>query len=116
MVNLITSSRYKLNKKFISQHAQAVLVSYDSLPKSTINIVFVGKRKMKKIAMKYKHENVALPVLSFRYADKPTDGEFLVGEIFICYPQAILLAAEREKKVDEMMVWLIKHGVNNLYK
>ncbi|GEM_PF-2578232 len=94
--------------------SQHILSTYDDDTDSLINIIFVGSRQMKKIAAKYKHENVALPVLGFPYKQK-SDNEMLVGEIFICYPQAILLAAERAKRVDEMMVWLIEHGINNLY-
>lgn len=75
----------------------------------TINLVFVGKNKMRKIAAKYKKENVALPVLSFDYGEK-------IGEVFICYPQAVLLAAQRNKKVEEILIYLIKHGIENILK
>ncbi len=38
----------------------------------------------------------------------------LLGEIFICYPQAVLLAAEKNKKVDDMMTFLLHHAIDNL--
>ena len=41
-------------------------------------------------------------------------GENLLGEIFICYPQAILLAAEKNKRVDDMMRFLLHHAIDNL--
>ena len=88
----------------------------------------------------YKREPEALPVLSFSYittkkimkqaveidgdtiqhteltATLPTivHDDNLLGEIFICYPQAVLLAAERNKKVDDTLKSLIEHGINNL--
>jgi ssRNA-specific RNase YbeY (16S rRNA maturation enzyme) len=40
----------------------------------------------------------------------------LLGEIFICYPQAVLLAAERNKKVETVIEQLIKHGIENVIK
>lgn len=69
---------------------------------------------MKETAAKYKRENVALPVLSFLYEDTPQKGE-TVGEIVLCYPQVVLLAAERGKRVDDVIVSLIEHGINNLF-
>ena len=80
----------------------------------TLNVVFVGRIKMKQIANTYKHENVALPVLAFPYHEQ--EGEQLIGEIVICYPQAVLLAAERNKTVEDMLVWLMDHAIKNLLK
>jgi ssRNA-specific RNase YbeY (16S rRNA maturation enzyme) len=111
MVTIICPSRYKINRKEVKQ------ISNDFLKKAGIpehyllNIIFIGRNKMKTVALKYKGENEALPVLSFSY-DQGKDGLF--GEIFICYPQMILLAAEREKKIDQILSWLIKHGIDNL--
>lgn len=116
MINLVTSSRYRVNRKHLVNHAKSYVASYDDDPDISLNIVFVGKRKMRDIAKKYKHEDVALPVLSFIYNQKLENNEKLLGEIFICYPQAILLAAERGKKVDNIMMFLLEHAINNLYK
>lgn len=79
----------------------------------TLNIVFVGKNKMKTISKKYKKEPVALPVLSFPYKENVEDTN-LLGEVILCYPQIVLLAAERNKKVDDMVAHLIEHGIKNL--
>ena len=81
-----------------------------------LNIIFIGKRKMKTIASKFVNEDTALPVLSFPYLDDKNAQNKLMGEIFICYPQVLLLAAEREKKVMTMIENLIVHGINNLVK
>jgi len=53
---------------------------------------------------------VALPVLTFYYKEQN------IGEIFICYPQMILLAAERNKTVDYILDFILKHGIENLIK
>ncbi len=70
---------------------------------------------MKEISSSYKNEDVALPVLAFPYKEQ-VEGERLLGEIFICYPQAILLAAQKNKKVDVTILQLIEHGISNLMK
>lgn len=82
----------------------------------SINVVFVGKTKMRSIASAYKNEDVALPVLAFPYRADSSTGEPLLGEIFLCYPQIILLAAERNKRLDPMIDELLIHGIKNLLK
>ena len=81
-----------------------------------LNLIFIGKTKMKSISSTYKNEDVALPVLSFPIRDNSNPEKEFIGEVFICYPQAILLAAERNKRVDDLMTELVEHGVRNLLK
>ncbi len=121
MINVFSSSRYKVNKKKILQKVKEDFLNPNFFDENNINIVFIGKRKMKSIALKYKEEDVALPVLAFSYLkDKEPiineNEEKIIGEVFICYPQAVLLAAERNKTVDNMMVELIVHGIKNIFK
>ena len=108
MINVISSSRYKINRPLIKNEASSYLDKLGFDGSATLNIVFIGKNKMKALATTYKNEPVALPVLSFKYSD-------ILAEIIICYPQAVLLAAEREKRVDDMIIFLIKHGVETLF-
>lgn len=116
MINIYTSSRYKVNKESIEQFAQSVLDRYHVDRSSILNVAFVGKRKMRDVASTYKNEDVALPVLSFAYINDPeSTAENIIGEVVICYPQAVLLAAEREKKVEPMMHQLIEHGIQNIF-
>ncbi len=115
MINIFCSSRYKIERIKIKQEIKKLLLEKNLSPDWSINIIFVGKNKMKKISQTYKNENIALPVLSFPYREKQ-DEKFLLGEIFICYPQAVLLAAQRNKKVDEIILSLIKHGIDHLLK
>ncbi|MBI4009101.1 rRNA maturation RNase YbeY [Candidatus Roizmanbacteria bacterium] len=116
MLNIVTSSRYKINRKLIKTKGDELMKKYNIHSNAVLNIIFVGKKKMKSIAAKYKNEDVALPVLSFSYLDNPNKNEAVIGEVIICYPQAILLAAEREKRVDDMLMKLITHGVENILK
>jgi rRNA maturation RNase YbeY len=121
MIRLFTNSRYKINKKFILLDLNKETNLVKLIGNENINIIFVGKRKMLEIANKYKKENEALPVLTFPYLKNNEmianiNEEKVIGEIFICYPQAVLLAAERNKNVDKMMSELIIHGVQNIFK
>ena len=38
----------------------------------------------------------------------------LLGEIFLCYPQVILLATERSKRSNEMINRMVEHGLKNI--
>lgn len=114
MIHIVSPSRYKLSTKQLKKDIAQILSRFIEGNDMVLNIVFVGKIKMRQIASTYKHEDVALPVLSFPYKGEEHEGEKLLGEIIICYPQAVLLAAERNKKVDDMLLWLIDHGIKNL--
>jgi len=123
MINFFSRSNYKLSRKIVAEKISSYLKEYGFAETYSLNVIFVGRRKMKKIAKKYKKEELALPILSFSYLNNnvetchgmslPTD-EKLIGEIFICYPQAVLLAAKREKEVDTIIIELIKHGIENI--
>lgn len=113
MINIKSSSRYKFQRKKIKEFIINYLSQKEISLNYDINIIFIGKNKMKKISATYKNENQALPVLSFFYNEK-IDDRILLGEIFLCYPQIILLAAQRNKKVDDVINELILHGINNL--
>jgi len=108
MINIFSSSRYRINRKKIKDSFK--------IDNYTINISFVGKNKMRSLSKNYKREEIALPVLSFPYLCEKIENENLLGEIVICYPQAVLLAAERNRRVEEIILQLIKHGVENLVK
>ncbi len=140
MIHIVDSARFRIDRIFVKQTAQAYFEKIGVDKQADLNIIFVGKRKMLYIATVYKREPEALPVLSFSYittkkimkqaveidgdtiqhteltATLPTivHDDNLLGEIFICYPQAVLLAAERNKKVDDTLKSLIEHGINNL--
>lgn len=114
MVNVIISSRYTISRKKIRQITSDYLLENGVGNEYVLNIVFVGRNKMKTITSQYKHENQALPVLSFPYKGTAAEEGKMLGEVFICYPLAVLLAAERNKKVDDIMTYLIKHGVDKL--
>lgn len=116
MINILSSSRYKVNKSLLKKFAQDQLDKHRVGKNSSLNIVFIGGRKMKQIANKHKRENLALPILTFSYINEPIEtANSLIGEILICYPQAILLAAEREKRVDVLLNSLIEHGIQNIF-
>lgn len=111
MIHVYTSSRYKVNKQKIINHAETFLRVRHYQLNGFINIVFVGQRKMKQVAREYLDVDIAKPVLTFRLDEDET-----FGEIYMCYPQVVLLAAEKNKTVSHMISDLVEHGIDNLFK
>ncbi len=116
MIHIITSSRYLIDRKRIKSCVEKTTTELHIDPTLSITLIFVGKTKMRRIASVYKHEDVALPVLAFPYRTDTDMEEPLLGEIFLCYPQIVLLAAERNKRLDSLIDELIIHGMKNLLK
>ncbi len=116
MINIVSSTRYRIHKTSLEIYTESLLKTYEVSDKAVLNIAFVGKRKMREISNTYKHEDVALPVLAFPYKSERVDNEELLGEIVLCYPQVVLLAAQRGKKLDIMINQLVDHGLKNLLK
>lgn len=115
MLNLIASSRYKLNRKHIKKLATNLLTEQGFEPNNEINIVFAGRNKLKELSKKYKDENVALPVLTFIYNEEIKEGNSALAEVIICYPDAVLMAAQKNKTVDQIIDYLVKHGLQNIF-
>lgn len=114
MLNIVCPSRYKINRKELRKIVTDFFLKNNLSESYLVNLIFIGRNKMRKISHEYKKEDVALPVLSFKYNQKTDENEYLLGEVYLCYPQIILLAAERNKKVSEMIKFLVNHGLENL--
>lgn len=115
MILIFSHSRFRINRPSIQKSGEVVLKQKGRKETDVVHIVFVGVRKMREIAYKYKKEKKAYPVLSFSYANDKTQKD-LIGEIIICYSQAVLLAAEREKPVDRVIIQLVEHGIMSVIK
>lgn len=113
MITIVSSSRYKINRKYIKKKSEEIMLQRGISDNNDINIAFIGKIKMRGIVAKYKKEDEALPIITFKYNEQEEDKKML-GEVIICYPYAVLLAAERNKRVDDMILNLIDHGIKNL--
>jgi len=118
MITVFSDSRYKIHSKKVKTQTQDYMTERGIYGDYDISLVFIGKRKMKSIAREYKKEDVALPILSFLYRNDLPDmqegTQKPMGELFICYPQAVLLAAQKEKGVYIMLQELIEHGIDTI--
>lgn len=117
MINFFSRSNFKFDKKRLKAEILEYLKKLQIEENKNLNIIIAGKRKIKAINCKYRKENLAVPVLSFSYLNDNQNNNLennMLGEVFICYPLAVIMAAQKEKEVDSILIELIKHGINNI--
>lgn len=94
ITNLV-SKKLKLNKKYFFE------------------VHFVSKYMIKKINNCYRNKNYVTDVISFSFFNKPFHNP-LLGEIFICYDQAVSQAKCYGKTLVREISFLFLHGLLHL--
>lgn len=64
---------------------------------------------MKQLNEQYRGVKAVTDVLSFPYDEH-------CGEIVICYPQAVMQAAQKQSSTAHELAWLLIHGILHLLK
>lgn len=122
-VTIQTESRYPIARKRITKAVQDFLVG--KIESDTdVSISIVGDRKMLALNKEYRQKDYPTDVLSFplqemgKYSDvsfvDPPDEVLHLGDIVVSYPQAVREAGEENKMVDDVIEFLILHGLNHL--
>lgn len=80
-----------------------------------VSVAIVGNRKIRELNRKYRQLDQPTEVLAFPL-EEPRDemGILRLGDIVISYPQALDLAREENKFVDEIILELVEHGLKHL--
>ena len=118
-----TESRYPINKKQITAAIENFL--HDKVESDVeVSIVIVGDRRMRELNNSYRQKDYPTDVLSFPQNDpsqpftmpfvEPPDEVMHLGDIVVSYPQAVAEAGEENKMVDDMIEFLVLHGLNHL--
>ena len=123
-VEIFADSRYPINRK---QVRKAVL---DTLFKNKVtsgdievSVAVVGKRKMRELSKKYLEDEQDHEVLSFGYEDlgqmakgfiNPPDGYLRLGDIVLCWPELVILAAKDDVMVEDEVYMLTAHATEHL--
>lgn len=119
-------SRYPASRKAIRYALQKVLRE-EGLDRLDVEVsVFVcGSRKMKSMAKKHLGDDKLHEVLSFGqsivkplseqrgFVNQP-DTIMRLGDIIVCWPEVVRLAAVNNKMVDEQLAFLVGHGMEHL--
>ena len=106
--------RYPLDVKRVRQEAEKILSSFGLSNKTELSILFIGKRKAKKLNQKYRNMDYIPEVLAFPMNEFDPDGILRLGDVAICFPLARDYAMKREKMVFEVIKEFLRHGIGNL--
>ncbi|MDO8451873.1 MAG: rRNA maturation RNase YbeY [bacterium] len=88
-----------------------------------VSISIVGDRRMRALNKTYRNIDASTDVLSFPLNEPslarspfvdPPDDVLRLGDIVVSYPQAVLEAAEKNTLVDDMIIFLVLHGLDHL--
>lgn len=118
-----TESHYPVSREKITACVTDVL-SKRMKGDVEVSVTIVGDRKMKALNSSYRKKDYATDVLSFPQQDpsqptpiqfvSPPDHTMYLGDIVVSYPQAVMEAQQENKLVDDMINFLILHGIEHL--
>ena len=114
-----SDSRYSFDRKRVKLAMEKLLLEQSGLEgKVKISLSVVGERKIKELELKYFQRDEITDVLSFPQDEgeilpEDMDGHNL-GDVVICYPQAMRQAMQWNKLLDDEMEFLACHGLLHL--
>lgn len=120
-INFYIGSRYLVNRQKMRSTVKKILQEY-KLDNAQVDISVVGKRKIKQLnESKLKHKGIT-DVLSFPQHERCQLNDFPMpdnelphlGDIVICFPEAVKTAKRYGKLVDNQLCFYLEHGLLHL--
>lgn len=123
-----TDSRYPVNRKIVRKAIDDTLKKFKiDNDNFEVSVAVVGARKMKVIGDKYLNDGKKHEILSFPFEEisshrdgaqqgfiSAPDGILRLGDIVLCWPEVVSLAASEASMVDDKIYDLIGHGMEHL--
>jgi len=119
-VSVTKQSNYPVKVSVIKKKLAEFLAKNGIVSEAEVTVAIIGEKKMMEIGGKYLKDKRLHNVLSFVPGEVkggfvyPPDGIIHLGEIIVCYPQAVKEAGEENVLVDERVYELIEHGALHL--
>jgi rRNA maturation RNase YbeY len=122
MITVLISgdSKYPVDREVIRSVVRQVLTA-GGIIEGEVSVHVAGKRKMLELAGKFGGDVAAHEILTFAYADPAQEqpfispeGQMILGDIIISYPDVLALATQKNRLVDEIVADLISHGCQHL--
>ncbi|MCK5123466.1 MAG: rRNA maturation RNase YbeY [Candidatus Pacebacteria bacterium] len=123
MILIKNFTKNKLNQKYLNKIAEKTLKITKFKKPAEISLVITGEKRIRSLNKKYRKINKITDVLSFGFADglhnsaetmEPTNKIIYLGEIFICYSQAVKQAKQKKHSLKKEMSILLIHGILHL--
>lgn len=116
-------SQFPIGRKRIRKVVNRILNKYKVESPVEVSLAIVGDRKMRELNLIYRHLDKSTTVLAFSQLEKKRaadlfpsskDGKLRLGDVVVCYPQARRMAAEENRLVDDVIDYLLAHGLKHL--
>ena len=124
-ISMLVGSRYPVNRKAIRACVEQVLAKH-KVTDTEVSISVVGTRRMIWLNENLMKHQGATDVLSFPQHDpEQPDKEFILkvedstrvlhlGDIVLCFPEAVNEARKLGRMVDDQVCFLVEHGLMHL--
>jgi len=119
-VNVSKQSNYPVSSALLKNKLKVFLTKKGIVSDCEVGIAIVGEAKMLELAKKYLNDSSLHNVLSFTENELkgnfvyPPDGKIYLGEIVVCYPQALEEAKKEGKLLDGKVYELVEHAAFHL--
>ena len=116
-------TKNKLNPKHLNKIAEKTLEVAKFKKPTEISLVIVGEKRIRLLNKKFRGIDMITDVLSFGDEEvksgsakfiSPPNKIIYLGEIFICYSQAIKQVKQKKHSVKKEMAILLIHGILHL--
>ncbi len=117
-VNFFNQVKASCSKKIFSEVIKKSFKKIKYKNKGEISIVLTDQKTIKRLNRIYRHSDKVTNILSFVFSEakdfiKPKTKNYL-GEIFICYPEAVKGAQENKRSIKKELERLTIHGLLHL--
>jgi len=120
-VSVSKQSNYPVTVTPIKKKLVNFFIKNGIVSDAEVSVAIVGEKKMMEIGRKYLKDGKLHNVLSFTQSPEsgagftlPPDGIIHLGDIIICFPEALREAKNDDVLIDEKVYALIEHGANHL--
>jgi len=121
-IEIVADAKFPFDRTALRIHLTKVLVKYKLVDDVEIDVQVVGGRKMSELHKIYMELPGPTDVLSFPLNDPADDRPFIsspdgilrLGDIVVCYSEAVTQALEKQCKVDSQIQDLAEHGLMHL--
>ncbi|KKU45860.1 MAG: putative rRNA maturation factor [Microgenomates group bacterium GW2011_GWC2_46_7] len=121
-INILADAKFPFDRRALRQHLTKVLAKYKLTDSVEVDVQVVGARKMASLHKIYMQLPGPTDVLSFPLNDPSDDRPFIsspdgvlrLGDIVVCYSEAVTQALEKQCKVDSQIQDLAEHGLMHL--
>ena len=125
MILIKNFTKNKLDQKYLNEITEKTLRVVRFKKPAEISLVVVGEKRIKSLNKRYRKIDKITDVLSFGFAHgfhspvatgtmEPTTKITYLGEIFICYQQAVKQAKQKNHSARKELTILLIHGVLHL--